>query len=303
MACPPYTYAWTDGPTTEDRTDLGSSTYSVKVTDANDCKVWAENIFLRQPERSDWTMEGNAGTEDDQHFFGTTDAQDVVFKSNGAERLRLTGDGGIKLFGQASAPGPLYLDADGVLKIGGFNDGPPPYPGPDCTLLHTYPYWKSNGNAFPANLCPSESPILGTRTAHPLRIYTNDVERILITTDGKVGIGTVPSSGPVDGYRLYVGQGIATRDVLVKLGPWPDYVFAEDYALMPLDELRRFVQQERHLPGIPSVAEVEEKDGVEVGDLQRRMLEVVEQQALYILQLEERLQRAEQRITTLEASK
>ena len=72
---------------------------------------------------------------------------------------------------------------------------------------------------------------------------------------------------------------------------------------MPLDDLRRWLRERHHLPGIPSAAEVEEKGGVEVGDLQRRMLETIEQQALYILQLEERLARVEQRIGTRPTSK
>ena len=48
---------------------------------------------------------------------------------------------------------------------------------------------------------------------------------------------------------------------------------------------------------------MDEKGGVEVGDLQRRMLETIEQQALYILQLEERLGRVEQRLGTCTPSK
>ncbi|MBL7980794.1 MAG: hypothetical protein JNL52_03195, partial [Flavobacteriales bacterium] len=120
---------------------------------------------------------------------------------------------------------------------------------------------------------------------------------------GKVGIGTVPPPGTIDGYRLYVEDGIATRDVMVKTGPWPDFVFDTGYDLMPLSELRAFVQRNRHLPGIPKASEVEADGGVEVGDLQRRMLETIEQQALYILQLEERLQQLEQRVTTLQTSR
>jgi hypothetical protein len=77
--------------------------------------------------------------------------------------------------------------------------------------------------------------------------------------------------------------------VLVKTGPFPDYVFQPNYALMPLGDLRTYLCENSHLPGIPSAAEVEEKGGVEVGDLQVRMLRALEEQALYILQLEERL--------------
>ncbi len=300
---PPYAFIWNDGSTEGTRNGLGSIKYAVKVTDANGCEASSETIYLTQPESKDWKLGGNAGSDASLSYIGTTDAQDVVFKSNDQERLRLLGDGSIKLFGEASQQGPLYLDADGTLRIGGFNEGPPPYPGPDCLQLHTYPYWRSNGNSFPANLCPNEAPILGTRTAHPLRVYTDDIERMIVTVEGKVGIGATPPAGPIDGYRLYVGQGIATRDVLVKNGAWPDYVFDETYRLQPMSELRAYLQRNRHLPGIPSAREVEEKGGVEVGDLQRRMLEVMEQQALYILQLEERLARVEQRMGNHEASK
>lgn len=115
-------------------------------------------------------------------------------------------------------------------------------------------------------------------------LMTNATERVRIDKLGKVGIGVDPA-GQIEGYRLYVEDGIATRDVLVKLGDWPDYVFKEGYHLMPLDELKAFLAKENHLPGIPSAAEVAEKGGVEVGALQRKMLETLEQQALYILQL------------------
>jgi hypothetical protein len=55
---------------------------------------------------------------------------------------------------------------------------------------------------------------------------------------------------------------------------------------MPLGELRQFLDSNGHLPGIPSSADVEAKQGVEVGDLQARMLKVAEEQALYILDLQ-----------------
>jgi hypothetical protein len=296
----PYAFAWDDGPVSEDRSGLGAGKYAVQVTDANGCVQASETVYLTQPERSDWTMQGNTGTDPALHYIGSSDAQDVVFKSNSAERLRLLSDGRIKLEGFACiGKGFLYVDSLGILKA-----GPYPYyapPGP-CHLLDFSPFWETRGNHFDG-LCPEEMPVLGTRSNDPLHVITNGFVRMTITADGKVGVGTGATSGAVDGYRLYVEDGIATRDVLVKTGAWPDYVLADEYPLMPLSELRAFVRRHSHLPGIPSATEVEEKGGVEVGYLQRRMLEVVEQQALYILQLEERLQRAEQRLATLEASK
>ncbi|MBK8498634.1 MAG: SprB repeat-containing protein [Flavobacteriales bacterium] len=88
---PPYSYDWGDEVYTQDRSALGALPYAVSVTDANQCRVGSERITLTQPERSDWQMGGNANTDPDAQYLGTSDAQDVVFKSDGIERFRLSG--------------------------------------------------------------------------------------------------------------------------------------------------------------------------------------------------------------------
>ena len=298
----PYSYSWHDGPTTEDRTALGSDNYGLLITDANGCGIKTDQVYLRQPDRSDWTNTGNAGTDPATHYIGTSDNKDVVFKSNGAERLRLKSDGDIKLGGSLTTPGLLYRDPNGILRSGGLSAFPL-QPGQPCRLLHYFPpYWETIGNDF-SLICPDEIPKLGTLTDIPLRIVTNGQLRMFISADGKVGIGTQPPAGAVDGFRLFVEDGISTRDVLVKVGTWPDYVFADGYHLMPLSELRKYLTTNRHLPGVPSAQDVAEKNGVEVGDLQAKMLKVVEEQALYILALEEKYRLLEQRMVLLETSK
>lgn len=90
--------------------------------------------------------------------------------------------------------------------------------------------------------------------------------------------------------------GIACRDVLVTIDEFQDKVFAKDYALMPLPDLRTYLEQHGHLPTMPKGSEVEANGGMEVGDLQMRLLRTVEEQALYILQLEERLRAVEAKL-------
>jgi len=298
----PYAYAWGDGPTAEDRSNLGAGSYKVTVTDANGCEVDGGSIYLTEPERDDWTMGGNAGTNPPTQYLGTSDNKDVVFKSNGLERFKVKANGEISLLGSATDAGPLYLDVDGVLRGGGFPDLDP-VPSYPCANSLVYPYWRTNGNTFPYPLCPGLVPRLGTRNAHPVHFITNDETWMILSVDGKLGIGATPPSGAINGYRLFVEDGIATRDVLVKLGSWPDFVFDDGYGLMPLKELRAFLSEHRHLPGIPSALELEAKDGFEVGEIQRRLVQVVEEQALYILELEERLEAMEQRMQALEASR
>jgi hypothetical protein len=90
-------------------------------------------------------------------------------------------------------------------------------------------------------------------------------------------------------YEMSVNGQIACEEVLVEASEdWPDYVFAEDYALMDFENLRSYLRVNKRLPGIPSAAEVAE-EGVMIGDMQKRLLEKVEEMALYILQLESRI--------------
>ncbi|HRF79125.1 MAG TPA: SprB repeat-containing protein, partial [Flavobacteriales bacterium] len=59
---PPYGYTWSDGPSTaQNRYTLAPGAYKVTVTDANGCST-STTASITQPERSDWTMSGNAGT-------------------------------------------------------------------------------------------------------------------------------------------------------------------------------------------------------------------------------------------------
>lgn len=299
---PPFTISWSDGPTGAERYNLGPKDYKIIAEDANGCAGASTVIYLRGPARSDWSMSGNSGTTPGPQYIGTPDNKDLVFKSNAQERLRLKANGEISIWGADTTVGPIYRDLDGTLKMGGGPDYAS-FPVSKCFYLNQgMPYWQTLGNDF-THLCPDEPrPILGTLNNADLNIQTWGEQRMRITRNGLVGIGTNPPPGVVGDYRLFVENGIMCRDVLVKLGAWYDDVFQPNYALMPMGELREYLKANSHLPGIPSAAEVKAKQGFEVGDLQTRMLKVVEEQALYILQLEEKYRALEQRLEAIEAS-
>lgn len=64
----------------------------------------------------------------------------------------------------------------------------------------------------------------------------------------------------------------------------PDYVFEPGYELMPLEELDRFVRENRHLPNIPPAAEMADK--VNLGQMQMKLLEKVEELTLHVIALD-----------------
>jgi hypothetical protein len=118
--------------------------------------------------------------------------------------------------------------------------------------------------------------------------------RFLVTDDGNVGIGVTDPGA----YKLAVNGGIRAKEVVVETG-WPDFVFADDYQLPALEDVEGFIRANRHLPGIPSEAEVLEH-GVKVGEMQSKLLQKVEELTLYTIELQKRHDLLQERLARLE---
>ncbi|MFK8013270.1 MAG: hypothetical protein AB8B80_14620 [Marinicellaceae bacterium] len=71
----------------------------------------------------------------------------------------------------------------------------------------------------------------------------------------------------------------------------PDYVFEKDYKLMKLDELKKFIETEKHLPGVPNQKQVleDQKGQYNMTQMQMAILEKVEELTLYTLSQEEEI--------------
>jgi hypothetical protein len=54
---------------------------------------------------------------------------------------------------------------------------------------------------------------------------------------------------------------------------------------MPLDSLNNFIMKFKHLPGIQSSEQVNKEDGVELGDLNTKLLKKIEGLTLYVVKL------------------
>ncbi len=120
-----------------------------------------------------------------------------------------------------------------------------------------------------------------------LRLRTNNVDRLVIESDGSVVIG---GSAGADGYRLSVNGKMACEEILIDAAAfWPDYVFEKDYPLLSIDDFEKSIKANKHLPGIPSAQEISENGGHEIGEMQRQFLEKLEELSLYIIELNNRM--------------
>lgn len=122
-----------------------------------------------------------------------------------------------------------------------------------------------------------------------LLLQANGATGIKVKTDGKVIIGaTSIASGAHTNYKLSVDGLIVSKKVVVTLDNWADNVFDEKYELRSLAEIEKFVKQQKHLPEIPSEAEVLE-NGVELGEINMLLLKKVEELTLYIIDMQKQI--------------
>ena len=122
-------------------------------------------------------------------------------------------------------------------------------------------------------------------------------ERMVIKSNGKIGIGT---STPDSDALLTVKGRIHSSEIKVLANAGvPDYVFEEDYELRTLQKTKEYIQENKHLPEIPSAAEIGE-NGIDLGDMNMRLLKKIEELTLYQIKLLERLEKAEDKIQQLE---
>lgn len=126
---------------------------------------------------------------------------------------------------------------------------------------------------------------------------TTETNQFLIRASNGVGINTDECGS----LALAVNGHIGAREITVtSLSEWPDYVFAEDYDLMNLDQLESEIRSKGHLPDLPS-AEVIAEDGISLGDMQSRLLKKVEELTLYVLEINKENENLRARLEELEA--
>lgn len=123
--------------------------------------------------------------------------------------------------------------------------------------------------------------------------------------NGQIAIGSfnnLPQSFITNSdYQLIVKRGIRTEKVRVDIASvknWADYVFEDDYKLMSLKELDQYIKTNGHLPNIPTSEEVV-KQGVDLAEMNAKLLEKVEELTLYTIELNKKNESQQKNIDDL----
>ncbi len=144
--------------------------------------------------------------------------------------------------------------------------------------------------------------IANSSTSTPL--IWGEFEKKELKFNGKVGIGIGTTAFPdnasgvdVSEYELFINGGILATEVRVAT-TWADYVFEDDYSLPTLEEVECYIEENGHLPNVPSAKEVEEQ-GIEVGEMAKIQQEKIEELTLYVIEQNKQLEKQAEEINEL----
>lgn len=266
--------------------------------------------------RTPFTIEANAPSHslfvDDGGRLGlgtSTPVADVHVKSGNTPTLRLDQDGTSgftpQIFDVAANEANFFIrDAT--------NGSTLPFriqPGAPSNAL----YIENTGDIGLGTTSPEEAlhivnTTLGDNTDIRLEANNNGTgsgewELAVRGTDGDFAINDNGTAGAEFVFRgpTHATPGLHITGSFVSAGTTlnvPDYVFADDYKLMPLTELKSFISENSHLPNIPSAKEINSSH-LDITQMQLRLLEKVEELTLYTLQQHETIEGLQQEIRTL----
>lgn len=129
-----------------------------------------------------------------------------------------------------------------------------------------------------------------------IRFFTSATPRLNILYNGKIGIGKTQPQ-----YKLDVDGIIHADEFIIDISSGADYVFEECYSLPTLKDVKRYIEENRHLPDVPSADEMQ-KNGVNMEEYTITLLQKVEELTLYTLRQEDKLNELKDIVKTIKSA-
>lgn len=286
-----------------------------------------------------WKTNGNIA--DSNHFIGTKNESPVKFRTNDIERIRISPEGDVGI-GTSQPEAKLDVNGSAIFRDNltlvsiPLTNGIPNH----ILVLDEFGNVSKKPTLSFVELAYMASPLLCSNDPIPQPMWSNGINKIYVLCPQiNVGIGTNAPNYSLDvrgygyleaGLKVGVNKtydmpaliegndgqnnarpwirfstiianvnetaflvnkdgGLYCTSVRVRLRediPVPDYVFKPEYRLMPLNELKTFVNSNSHLPNIPSEKEIKE-NGLSLEEMQLKLLEKIEELTLYMIKLNE----------------
>lgn len=113
----------------------------------------------------------------------------------------------------------------------------------------------------------------------------NFIADVKLKVFGGVVIGNPNDGINVNSSLLKVYGMISARKLVITQTNFADYVFDNKYNLLSIKQVDEFIKINKHLPGMPSEAEIKKNGGFCLDEIQLKNLEKTEELFLYIIQL------------------
>ncbi|WP_299458822.1 hypothetical protein [uncultured Microscilla sp.] len=226
---------------------------------------------------NDWFVGRNSSTGSSLRFY------------NNGDQMTLSADGRLSLgIGTATASnslakftvksGDIHLEGGAFSSHGTLNFRPDTDNTGDDAIV-----FKNNAEAETMRIHTNNN--VGIGTSNPLaKLHVN---------------GTARLAGALTGTSANFSGRVQANSLTLNVGSFPDYVFAKNYDLMPLEQVEAYINANHHLPKVPKAAKVE-KEGMNVAQINVLLVEKVEELTLHLIEQNKQMKQMQQKMQALE---